>query len=483
MYTEGKPIEKIADLKTRFYSNVKDFTVFDVNEELNILKVILDGLKVNYIKRWKIKVWINRPVFFIQVRLMIKKIIFLMRMGKKARHANNFLKNAGPRPVWLFDSARYAFAFNKEGKPISKIYNALIDHFGKSNLVFFMHMSSNKTYNYDLSLDNFLDGYRFSLLRKDEIKLRNELLACYKRICEKNIFPAEDIENILVAIDSFFFQFISWNRFLEKYKPKAVYLDCLYHKEAMVFGFRKHNVKVYELQHGLIAKEDVFYCFPEAVLAVRKRALFADKLFLYGQFWKNILQSGHEYSEDQLEIIGNYVTSGGVSEETEKELNKFINGKKVLLITTQTFVHVTFINYVKNILSSFADSARNWVVIVKIHPAETIGLFGELNAFKNVFVTKDFDIEHLFRNANAHLSVYSTTLFEALKYNIPNYSLYVEIFSDYIQSLLDNNISELITENENVFNLAEESIANRKTSDGHSSFFFEESQLSKLPIK
>ena len=46
---------------------------------------------------------------------------------------------------------------------------------------------------------------------------------------------------------------------------------CHYHKE-VIYAAKKLNIKIIEYQHGLIAKSDIFYNFPNEILDIKMTA-------------------------------------------------------------------------------------------------------------------------------------------------------------------------------------------------------------------
>src|ERR1041385_142656 len=97
-----------SEFKENFYRRVRDFSVFG-NEEINLLKVVLDGLKVDYCSRGKIRVFIFRGYFLINFFFLLKRIktffsgknTSLVKQLKKKREVNSkyIAIDAGARTV------------------------------------------------------------------------------------------------------------------------------------------------------------------------------------------------------------------------------------------------------------------------------------------------------------------------------------------------------------------------------------------------
>ena len=77
---------------------------------------------------------------------------------------------------------------------------------------------------------------------------------------------------------------------------------------------------------------------------------------------------------------------------------------------------------------------NNYCVILKPHPNENFADYELFNANLNIFVT-NIPIDVIFPYVSYHLTIYSSTAFDALRYNLATYYIYVEQCSDYIYDL------------------------------------------------
>jgi hypothetical protein len=67
--------QTFSQFKTHFYERVTDFSVFDC-EDFNLLKVVLDGLKVDYLKKGILNETIFKTSFVDKLKLQARRLKF-----------------------------------------------------------------------------------------------------------------------------------------------------------------------------------------------------------------------------------------------------------------------------------------------------------------------------------------------------------------------------------------------------------------------
>ena len=84
---------------------------------------------------------------------------------------------------------------------------------------------------------------------------------------------------------------------------------------------------------------------------------------------------------------------------------------------------------------------------MKPHPAEDANIY--LKAFQDFEGIKvvTIPINELFSRFKINISIYSTTLFDALRYEVKNYVFMIPQCSDYVNGILDAKIATLLDEN------------------------------------
>ncbi len=438
-----------AEFKQDFYSRVKDFSLFDAGE-FNLLKVVLDGLKVDYASKGKIR------LFVFSSPLMINFYFFVNRLRGKSPLRKDWketLKKVSKRKYITIDPGGRVV---KTGEGNTSFYfGNILKALGKENVVSIVegrkpNLPANELH---IAEYNALLASACGNLKKEDKNQLRILHKTYQRIEASGIFSESEKVNIRIAIQQFFIQNLFWRNALRYINPERILLWPHYHREGCIAAFREKNIPVTELQHGLIAAEDIFYVLPEQVRSVERKALFADEIGVYGQFWKDQLLKGAGYDEKQIKIVGYYPVSIVPTEKTVSDYKATFPGKKNILVTTQTFMHEYFCEYILFLSADLLAKQLPYGILVKLHPAESVEKYAAINGLQNVKIVNE-NLDVLFRAVDLHISSYSTTLFDALRYNVPNFSIWVELYSDYIALFRNEGISHIIKQGENPLDIA-----------------------------
>jgi hypothetical protein len=76
------------------------------------------------------------------------------------------------------------------------------------------------------------------------------------------------------------------------------------------------GIKTVELQHGLISKHDLYYVYPGKYREALSKGIFPNEIWLFGNFWKEVLQRGAESEFMKPVVIGNFTADVAVKSET-----------------------------------------------------------------------------------------------------------------------------------------------------------------------
>jgi hypothetical protein len=433
MSYEGLGDESYTDFKKRFYDRVGDATMFDC-DGINLINIVLDGLKVNYVKRGRYKNRLYASSFSDSVFRALKKIT-----------AKNKLPQITPGKVFVGLSARHIK--DENDKPVSVFFERLFRECGRTNFVFASEGNRQvaEKAGADLSFDELLGSYGFAALDVRMKKRRKAFREWFKELHRKNIFTETEIENIGYALDKFFNETNAWNYFMDKVIPKRIVLSSHYHHEGIIDAARVRKIEVVELQHGLISPEDIFFLYPQQVGGIVHRALFPDRVLVFGEFWKKRLEKGAESVCEKIEIGGYYLYQNALPGKNSDKVLSFISGRKVILVTTQYSQHSHYIAFVEELRKKILE---DWCIVVKPHPVEDPGLYAQFNNLPNVFVT-DVNLEYLLSLSAIQVSIFSTSLFDGLRFNVCNYSLDLPQFNDYVNSMVESGIAYRLLPGEN----------------------------------
>ena len=441
------------EFKKSFYSKFNSFSVFD-GKEFNYFKLALEGMKVNYIGKGKFAstIFYNNLIYRI---LFIYKVIKQKVNGKLKSFDYHFeiAKNFQNSDLMIIDPGRYKEDFDGNLLPIyfQNIYNSL----KKDKSIFFV--SQRKINGYK----GFDDEYSDILLLGNIINhrysnvLRNELKLVLNNIIAESFFTKSDLNNIKCAFEKFYEQAIFWLKILEIVKPKEIYMVCHYHNEGLIFAAKKLKIKIIEYQHGLIAKSDIFYDFPIKLKKINKDTLFCDIIRVYGEYWKNKLLEGNSYKKNQIEVLGYYQFNRQFPNQKEKEIiENFAGNKKIILVTSQTYLSSFYKKHILNLLDNLPNNYR---IILKIHPNEDENIYNDL-LFTNDLLITLISLEVLFKYSSFHLTIYSTTVFDSIRFNVPTFLIYEENFKEYIIEIEKDLGCGVIFNFKNLFNEKKEAV-------------------------
>ncbi len=416
------------EFKENFYSKIGDGTCLNVLD-INLLKVVLDGLKVKYNRRGKISKYLSKPLVIVLVYYLLKIFADLAKRSNLQRKKEKLL------------NTKYITAFSDrahiiDGQVYSFYFQNIYERYGRNNFCYIRkepHSNLNSDIDYsELRFDfNVFSKYNFTLL----LELKKHLRSLKK----SGNWSADELDNIGIAYFLFLNEYYKYDSFLKEMKFKEAIIDCHYHDEGFILACKKNGIKVIELQHGLISKEDIFFVIPKQVSSCISKALFADHMLVYGNYWKDVLLNGAEYSDKQINVIGYYP----FDREIECKVKK--SERKSILITTQYSIASYYIDYVKW-LSPQVDS--KWEIIVKVHPTESKEIYAELLSFSNVRVTDD-NLSTLIEASEFTISIFSTTLFDTVRKGKPAFALNIEFFRHYVMDVVSTKAIYLLGTNEN----------------------------------
>ena len=157
---------------------------------------------------------------------------------------------------------------------------------------------------------------------------------------------------------------------------------CHYHKEGLIYAAKKLNIKLIEFQHGLIAKSDIFYNFPNEICNIKNDCLFPDEFRAYGNYWIGVLNEGNFLNQEKIKLVDYYLYYRAKLNTNEaNHFHSFVNNKKIILVTTQTFLSSNFINYIDELIQILDD---DYCIIIKPHPKENINEYNKYNNVKYI---------------------------------------------------------------------------------------------------
>lgn len=460
-----------SEFKGEFYKRFSDSKLFQI-DDVNYIKVIMECLVVRYAIKGKIRPYIfyKYPGIFIA----LKRLALKVKRGNDFRSLNGYAKKSSCKKYILVDNNRKVK--DRNDNSISMYFHLVANYFNENNISYlhYFENSNDLSRNNELRDGNFHDLIKTLPLSIKERKLMRDLGVLFSKLSVCKLFTNEELEHISSGLVVFFEKYRLWNYHIGIVKPERIFILGHYHREGLILSCKQNNVEVVELQHGLIAKEDIFYVLPEIFKDIRSQSLFSDRIFTYGNYWSETLLKGFEFDDSQVKKLGYYLYEDkDGSESEEKELGLFCKGKKCILITTQPALKDDFIGYIRNWIKFLGQQMDDYAFMVKLHPADKVEWYNELSEYSNVLVTR-IRLEVLFKYCDIHVTSYSTTLFDALKYNKINYSVNFPASSDYVKGVVQEGISILLQTNEFP------DLANIVTQSINASYYFEKPDFKLL---
>jgi len=249
-------------------------------------------------------------------------------------------------------------------------------------------------------------------------------------------FSSSEMRQIRSAMHIFFEELRVYYHLLKNQPTKKLLFICHYHNEGLIAAAKLLGIECIELQHGLIASNDLYYVYHEQFASVIGKSFFPEKILVYGPYWKRILESGCEYHSHQIFVAGDYLYRSYQPELTSAAKENLI------LVCAQKNMHDDYTSYVRQLMSHMA-SHPEWKVIVKLHPLEkNKDAYYRLSELGVEIRDVETPLDSLLVRAKIQISIYSTTFYDALGFDVCNYSLQnYGSMSDYAADMIAESVA------------------------------------------
>jgi hypothetical protein len=263
-----------------------------------------------------------------------------------------------------------------------------------------------------------------------------------------NSFSENEKVFIQSSLHTFMESFKFYYALFKGTKVRKVAFIAHYHNEGLMAACEALGIESIEFQHGLIAKNDLYYCYNSKFAAGVKAAFFPNKIMLYGQYWKNTLLRGCEWREEQLVILGDYLANARPA-----ELEK-VQKENIILIGSQKNIEEDYVKYLQALMQL---DLTGWKVVVKLHPLEEkVERYHSIVQPDYSVAPMDASLIDLLQVAKIQISIYSTTLYDALGYDVVNFSIQdLSYMQHYAQEMIDGGVALPIRIGENPVELFE----------------------------
>lgn len=279
-----------------------------------------------------------------------------------------------------------------------------------------------------------------------------ELKGVLRKIKEANVFSELEFQYVESAFYVFFDSFRRWHALFSIARPKTLVGITHYHNEGCLAAAQLLCIKTIELQHGLISKHDLYYVYPNKYREALSKGIFPNEIWLFGNFWKEVLQQGAESEFMRPMVIGNFTTDVAVKSELLSKENR-------LLLCAQKNLSQPYIDWIRFMKKQILPLHPEWKLIVKLHPLESQVEKYSAEANDSVEVLPiSASLNEELKRAKIQVSIYSTTFFDAIGMQVKNYSLDdIGYSQDYASEMVALGVAESIKKDEDVIEKFESS--------------------------
>jgi hypothetical protein len=396
--------------------------------EYSFLKIFQHGLSFALTKQKQklIKNYLGFPWGF---QMMVYYLKSLRSANKKNLPLKKYVILDPGRVVKGNDGVWHSIYFDK----ISKII-------GSENLT-----SINMKENAGIACDYEISAFNGALPVPDvnEKKMLREIIGTLKTAKNCDQFSEEELGQVRSAMHIFYEDFRFYYNMFKGQKTECLLFICHYHNEGLIAALKMLNIRCVEVQHGLIASNDLYYVYHEQFASVVGRSFFPDTILVYGPYWKRILEMGCEFRSFQINVAGDYLyrLTGTSTEKHQKE--------NIVLICAQKNLHEDYVSYGKKLASHLKDHP-DWRAIVKLHPLErNKSAYEELKSFGFEIVDVETPLDVLLSKSKIQISIYSTTFYDAFGFDVINFSLQdFGTMSDYASDMISEGVAAPLSADE-----------------------------------
>lgn len=328
--------------------------------------------------------------------------------------------------------------YEEEGMKKSHYFNNLLSALGPEHVSLLQQRK-----NHGLAALSSLEeiGVARGVMPKQVQQIWLEIRTIIRSLQHSNKFTSSECEYIEGCLHVFFEDYFRFYRiFQNQTQVKSVFFCVHYHQEGLIAALRDLGIKSVEIQHGLISASDYYYVYSKQLSAGLKDALFPDIIGLYGQYWKNILLRGAEWKPEQLCVFGDYLP------RTEKKYLPPFQKENWIFIGAQKNVDKEYVDYILQLRKHVAEKHPDWKIVAKLHPIEKNPQAYHAIADQYIqIVGNESSLDELLSKSKIQISIYSTTFYDALGFDVVNYSIqHYSPFSAYAAEAVQEGVAEPI---------------------------------------
>jgi len=226
---------------------------------------------------------------------------------------------------------------------------------------------------------------------------------------------------IVRILSQFFLEKKIYGWLFDRVEPDYIIMPT--HSEySMVAAAKERNITVIEFQHGSPDCHKIPYSWSNNAIPVKAKIPIPDQIFLYGEFFRKSLKKNNFWDSELLPVGSLRIDKYRIERTKYKTREK--SEVLTILITTQGLDVQRTIEFFQAVLR-MAEKKIKIKLYFKLHPfyeAKSDLYVEAFNPYQNVVIqlgNQEPSTFELLVRSDFHVSIYSTTHYEALALGIP----------------------------------------------------------------
>ncbi|GET21575.1 hypothetical protein [Prolixibacter denitrificans] len=380
---------------------------------------VLTDIKYKHINIWLL---LRAKLKFTQLYSETKNNFSIRTKKRKALVKNLFYGFSN-----LLKIKRFSFIFfsntNKryliENKFYDSYFDSIADNLGQKKSLFIefadsVHIQKNKVYS-----TNVISDLPFKIITLLVSKIINpnkiKNLEIIKTILDENKLEINLERELKEQISEYYI----YKTLLNILKPKTIFVICYYSKLPLILAAREKKIPVFEVQHGVINKNNEFYCTRFRKL----KQYYPSHLISYGDDLLNNPPSDFIYETNKIIPAGNFYLSYIKEHYYNSDLNKLKKKyEKIVCVTSQG----VYIDKLMQFVTHLAKSHPKYLFIFRKKYNEDITKY----ITDNITTLDEYDIYKILKFSDFNITIYSMVALEAHFLNTHNILLNINNLSN-----------------------------------------------------
>lgn len=252
-------------------------------------------------------------------------------------------------------------------------------------------------------------------------------------------------ENLVSYFSEFHWSTAWYNLLLRRIRPKAVIM--VNQSASLCAAAKRIGIPAIEVQHGYISSDSEIHSWDDRHRQFKSRMPIPDGLMVYGEYWRNALSKRGFWDREIM------VTGSSYVDAYRRVKGSDASDRRNILFVSQGEDRDKFVQFIQEFAVLINDAHRTYITI-KLHPLYDdddyfISRLSDNHNINIIGTRSEQTTLALLQTADCHVSVYSTSHYEALAMKVPTVVLPFkghELVLDIVKSehgMLANNPYEL----------------------------------------